>query len=156
MKNTVDWLTYTKDSPMTIGLLVTMMVRIMVSKFTSFKYGIIGSVITGFIVTTLFFLSFLVNNVLILPSYVICLVICFFTFYHTDRKEHVYKTIFLAISTVVVSFIINFVASFVLEVKNECLGTDDAVVAEAYSLVGAIVWFVIGYQIINEIRLKDD
>jgi hypothetical protein len=44
----------------------------------------------------------------------------------------------------------------VLEVKNECLGTDDAVVAEAYSLVGAIVWFVIGYQIINEIRLKDD
>lgn len=58
-ENTVDWLTYTKDSPMTIGLLVTMMVRIMVSKFTSFKYGIIGSVITGFIVTTLFFLSFL-------------------------------------------------------------------------------------------------
>lgn len=153
--NIGHWPPPTKDGAMFMGLVVTMMVRIVVSRFISFRYGIIASIITGLVVTTMFFLNFAVDSILILPSYLICFVICFFMFDHTDIKEQVSKTILLMVSTIVAVVLIHFVSSVVLELTNECFGPDDAIVAESYALVGGTAFYIVVYQIINEKQLNE-
>lgn len=154
--NRGEWPPPTKDNAMIMGLLVTMMVRIVVSRFTSFRYGLITSIITGLVVTSLFFLDFVVDSILIMPTFLICFVICFFMFHHTDRKEQFSKTILLMVSTIVAVVLIYFVASFVMELTKECLGPDDALVVEAYASVGGTAFFIVWYQIINEMQLKEE
>lgn len=151
-----EWTTQTKDCLMTVGLLVTMMVRIVVSKFTSLKYGIIASVITGLVVTALLFLGFVVDSHWILPCYLICVVVCSCMVQHNNIEEQISKMVFLLIPTIVVALFIRFLVSFVLEVTKECLGPGDAAVADAYALVGGTACFVVGYQIVNEIRFKKE
>lgn len=62
----------------------------------------------------------------------------------------VVKTLTLMFVTIFSIFIVSFISSFLLEVKNECLGPDDDLIAGIYSLVGGTVAFVIGRQIIDE------
>lgn len=52
--------------------------------------------------------------------------------------------------TILSVFIVSFISTFLLEVKNECIGPDDDLIAGIYSLVGGTVAFVIGRQIIDE------
>jgi|MGYP003524348274 membrane protein YqaA with SNARE-associated domain len=64
--------------------------------------------------------------------------------------EKVVKTLTLMFVTILSVFIVSFISTFLLEVKNECLGPDDDLIAGIYSLVGGTVAFVIGRQIIDE------
>lgn len=64
--------------------------------------------------------------------------------------EQVVKTLTLMFVTIFSIFVVSFISSLLLEVKSECLGPDDDLIAGIYSLVGGTVAFVIGRQIIDE------
>ena len=64
--------------------------------------------------------------------------------------EQAVKILILMLITIFSIFVVFFVSSLLLEVKSECLGPDDDLIAGIYSLVGGTVAFVIGRQIIDE------
>jgi len=144
-----SWPPPTKDAAMVIALQLTMVVRLIVSKLYSSRLGIIISLLVGIVAATLFGIHPIVDNSLIFVSYFISLIVCFFSF-KGDRMEKVVKTLTLMFVTILSVFVVSFISSFLLEVKNECLGPDDDLIAGIYSLVGGTVAFVIGRQIIDE------
>lgn len=146
---TESWPPPTKDAAMVIALQLTMVVRLIVSKLYSSRLGIIISLLVSIVAAILFWIHPIVDNSLIFVSYFISLIVCFFSF-KGDRMEKVVKTLTLMFVTILSVFIVSFISSFLLEVKNECLGPDDDLIAGIYSLVGGTVAFVIGRQIIDE------
>ncbi len=63
--------------------------------------------------------------------------------------EQMTKTLTLMFVAIFSIFVVYFISSFLLEIKNECLGPDDDLVAGIYALVGGTVVFVIGRQIMD-------
>lgn len=144
-----SWPPPTKDAAMVIALQFTMVVRLVVSNLFSSRLGIIISLLVGVVAATLFWIHPIVDNYLIYVSYFISLIVCFFSF-KGNRMEQALKTLILMFVTVFSIFVVSFISSFFLEVKSECLGPDDDLIAGIYSLVGGAVAFVIGRQIIDE------
>ena len=144
-----SWPPPTKDAAMVIALQLTMVVRLIVSKLYSSRLGIIISLLVGVVATMLFCFHPIVDDKLIYVSYFISLIVCFFSF-KGDRMEKVVKTLTLMFVTIFSIFVVSFISSLLLEVKSECLGPDDDLIAGIYSLVGGTVAFVIGRQIIDE------
>jgi hypothetical protein len=145
---TESWPPPTKDAAIVIALQLTMVVRLIVSKLYSSRLGIIISLLVGVVAAILFWFYPIVDNSLIFVSYFISLIVCFFSF--KGGMGQVVKTLTLMFVTILSVFIVSFISSFLLEVKNECLGPDDDLIAGIYSLVGGTVAFVIGRQIIDE------
>lgn len=144
-----SWPPPTKDAAMVIALQLTMVVRLIVAKLYSSRLGIIISLLVSIVAAILFWIHPIVDNSLIFVSYFISLIVCFFSF-KGDRMEKVVKTLTLMFVTILSVFIVSFISTFLLEVKNECLGPDDDLIAGINSLVGGTVAFVIGRQIIDE------
>lgn len=132
---TESWPPPTKDTAMVIALQLTMVVRLIVSNLYSSRLGIIISLSVGVVATTLFCFHPIVDRSLVFVSYFISLIVCFFSF-KGDRMEKVVKTLTLMFVTILSVFIVSFISTFLLEVKNECLGPNDDLIAGIYSLVG--------------------
>ena len=98
-----SWPPPTKDAAMVVALQFTMVVRLIVSNLFSSRLGIIASLLVGVIVAILFWFHPIVDGNMIVVSYFISLIVCFFSF-KGDRMEQVVKTLMLIITTVV-SFI---------------------------------------------------
>lgn len=143
-----SWPPPTKDTAMVIALQFTMVVRLIVSNLYSSRLGIITSLLVGVIAVTLFCFHPIVDDKLIYVSYLISLIVCFFSF-NGNRMEQMAKTLTLMFVTIFSIFVVYFISSFLLEIKNECLGPDDDLVAGIYALVGGTVVFVIGRQIMD-------
>ncbi|MBR2260625.1 MAG: hypothetical protein IJ916_02880 [Paludibacteraceae bacterium] len=144
-----SWPPPTKDAAMVVALQFTMVVRLIVSNLFSSRLGIIASLLVGVIVAILFWFHPIVDGNMIVVSYFISLIVCFFSF-KGDRMEQVVKTLMLIITTVVSFVVVSFISIFILEIKNECLGPADDLIAEIYAFVVGTIVYVIGYQIINK------
>lgn len=144
-----SWPPPTKDAAIVIALQLTMVVRLIVTKLYSSRLGIIISLLVGIVAAILFWFYPIVDNSLVFVSYFISLIVCFFSF-KGGRMGQVVKTLTLMFVTIFSIFVVSFISSLLLEVKSECLGPDDDLIAGIYSLVGGTVAFVIGRQIIDE------
>lgn len=155
-ENTESWPPPTKDAAMVIALQFTMTVRIILSKFFSSKYGIIASLLIGFAVTILFCLHPIVNYSLVFFSYLFCVIFCIFTF-QGNWEERIFKILFLVFLTTVFVFVIHFIVDVVLEIQYECLGPEDALISDAYALVGGTIVFVLCRDAVDDsIRFESE